>query len=143
MSEIRVSDDPAQLDVDLVYGFLSREAYWSRGIDRATFDRSVRHSLCFGAYTGGRQVGFARVITDRATFAYLCDVFVVPAARGRGVARALLATIAAHEELQGLRRFALVTRDAHGVYERAGFSALAHPQRWMERLFADVHGAAR
>lgn len=142
MSELEVSDDHARLDLDRVFRFLSEDAHWSRGIGRATVERSVRNSLCFGAYRGGAQVGFARVVSDRATFAYLCDVFVLPQERRRGVARALLEAIVRHPDLQGLRRFALVTRDARGLYEQHGFSNIAHPERWMERYVPGLHGAA-
>jgi GNAT superfamily N-acetyltransferase len=133
-ADIVVSDDPARLDRDAIHRFLSQEAYWSRGIDRATVERSIAHSLCFGAYAADAQIGFARVITDRATFAYLCDVFVLAAWRGHGVAARMLAAIDAHPSLQRLRRFLLFTTDAHGLYRRFGFTPLATPERGMERL---------
>lgn len=138
---IEVSDDPARIDRKLVHRWLSQESYWARGIDQATLDRALDHSLCFGAYAEGRQVGFARVITDRATFGYIGDVFVLSEWRGRGVARALMQAIDAHPELQRLRRMALVTRDAHGLYARHGFKPLASPARWMERHDPDVYAA--
>jgi GNAT superfamily N-acetyltransferase len=123
-----------------VHAFLSEQAYWSRGIDRARVDRAIDGSLCFSAlHASTGQIGFGRVISDGATFAYLCDVYVLPAWRGRGVARALLAAIDAHPQLQGLRRFLLFTSDAHGLYARAGFTPLQHPERGMERLRADLY----
>jgi 5'-phosphate synthase pdxT subunit len=133
-----ISDDPARLDLDVVHGFL-RECYWARGIPRALVERSVRGSRCFGVYHGGEQVGFARVITDAATFAYLADVFILPAHRGRGLAKRLLARIKSHPELQGLRRWLLGTRDAHGLYRQFGFAPPSDPSLWMEIHDRDVY----
>jgi GNAT superfamily N-acetyltransferase len=127
-----ISTDPARIDRDLVHRFLSEEAYWARGIPRAVVDRSIENSLCFGLYRGTEQVGFARVVTDRAAIAYLGDVFIVPGHRGRGLGTWLVETVLAHPDLQGLRRFMLGTADAHSLYERFGFRALAQPQRMME-----------
>lgn len=141
-SEIEISSDDARLDLGVVHRFLAHESHWARGIERATVERSVRNSLCFGAYRDGAQIGFARVVTDRATFAYVCDVFVLRAARGQGVGRLLVAAIMKHPDLQGLRRMALTSRDARALYERLGFSALANPDRWMERHFPAVYGVA-
>jgi GNAT superfamily N-acetyltransferase len=121
-----------------VHAFLTR-SYWAQGVPREVVLRSVRHSLCFGAYDGGRQVAFARVITDRATFAYLADVFVVESHRGRGIARRLMSVIRAHPDLQGLRRWSLATRDAHGLYRQFGFTPLASPGLWMELHDPDVY----
>jgi GNAT superfamily N-acetyltransferase len=130
---MRISSDPADIDFALVHAFLSREAYWCRGVPAATLRKAIANSLCFSAFAGdGTQVGFARVVTDRATFAYLCDVFVVPAARGAGVGKALMDAVVAHPDLQGLRRFSLATADAHGLYARYGFTALADASRFME-----------
>jgi GNAT superfamily N-acetyltransferase len=139
---IDVSTDPARLDLDLIHGFLA-ESYWAKGIPRATLERALRGSLCFGAFEGGRQVGFARAITDFATFAYVADVFVVPEARGRGVGKALIGSMRAHPELQGLRRWVLVTRDAHGLYAQHGFTGLAAPERLMESVDLDVYARQR
>jgi GNAT superfamily N-acetyltransferase len=139
VTPIEVSSDPARIDRAAVHAFLSAESTWARGIDRARVERALDASLCFGAFADGAQIGFARVITDSATFAYLCDVFVLPAWRGRGVARALLAAIDGHPQLQGLRRFLLFTSDAHGLYGRFGFTPLAHPERGMERLRTDLY----
>src|SRR5688572_28666592 len=111
---MRISTDPSDIDFAVVHDFLSREAYWCRGVPAATLRKAIAHSLCFCALDdAGAQVGFARVVTDRATFAYLCDVFVVTAARGGGVGKALIAAVLAHPDLQGLRRFSLATADAH------------------------------
>lgn len=136
-----ISEGAARLDLDVIHGFL-RESYWSPGIPRAVVERAIAGSLCFGVHLGEAQVGFARVITDRATFAYLADVFVLPEHRGRGLSKRLLAHVASHPDLQGLRRFALVTRDGHGLYARFGFKALAQPDRWMEIVDPDVYQRA-
>ena len=121
MHGYEISTDPARLDLDVIHGFL-REAYWSPGVSRAVVERSIEHSIPFGLYApGGAQVGFARVISDRAVFAYLGDVFVLPEHRGHGLGVWLVQTILEHPELQGLRRFHLATADAHGLYERFGF----------------------
>jgi GNAT superfamily N-acetyltransferase len=130
---IVVSTDVSRFDLDRVHAWLSREAYWCKGLPRSVFDRSIRHSLCFGAFTAvGEQAGFARVITDQATFAYLTDVFVFPAFRGQGISKAMMEAVAEHPALQGLRRFMLATTDAAALYARYGFRPLAEPQRLME-----------
>jgi len=134
----RVSTDPAALDLAVVHGFLT-ECYWARGIPRETVARSLDHSLPFGLYRVDRQIGFARVITDYATFAYVGDVFVLDAYRGQGLARWLMECVASHPDLQGLRRWLLATRDAHGLYKHAGYTPLARPEMWMERWFPDVY----
>ena len=143
MDMLRISTDRDELDVDLVHRFLSGEAYWSRGIPRETVERAIAGSLCFAGYLDGAgQVAFARVVTDGATFGYLADVFVLPAYRGRGFSRELVAAIAAHPQLQGLRRFMLATSDAHGLYAKFGFAAPAHPQTLMEVLRPHIYQAA-
>ena len=134
-----ISTDRGRLDVAVIHDFL-RSSYWAQGISRAVVERSIQHSLCFGAFLGGQQVGFARVITDFAAFAYLADVFVVPEHRGRGVAKMLLRAIVEHPELQGLRRVLLATRDAHGLYAQFGFQPLAHPEDFMTIHRPDVYG---
>ena len=131
-----ITTDPARLDRDLVHAFLT-SSYWAAGVPRDVVERSIEHSIVFGVYRGAVQVGFARVVTDRATFAYLADVFVLPEHRGLGVAGWLVATVLRHPELQGLRRWMLATADAHGLYEHHGFAALADPSRFMERRTAD------
>jgi GNAT superfamily N-acetyltransferase len=140
---MRLSFDPADLDLDLIHAFLSG-AYWSPGIPRDTVARAIRHSLCVAALApdeAGRdeQIGFARVVSDRATFAYLADVFVLPAHRGRGVARAMLAALQAHPELQGLRRWALFTRDMQPLYAGLGWTPYPTPERLMVREDAEVY----
>jgi GNAT superfamily N-acetyltransferase len=136
-----ISTDPARLDLDVVHGFL-RTAYWCEGVPRGVVERAVRHSFNFGLYDGDGQVGYARVVTDRATFGYLMDVFVLPAHRGRGLARWLVTTILAHPDLQGFRRWMLGTVDAHRLYEGAGFRPCAHPERLMEIVAPNPYGAA-
>lgn len=126
-----VTTQLAGADRDIVYRFLSEEAYWSIGLPRDVFERAVDNSISFVAHDANELAGYARVVTDKATFAWLCDVFVLPLHRGSGVARALMDAVMAHPELQGLRNFMLATRDAHGLYEKYGFTPLAEPARWM------------
>jgi GNAT superfamily N-acetyltransferase len=137
---VTVTTDRARLDVETIHRFLAG-SYWAAGISRELVERAIEHSLCFGALEGDRQVGFARVITDRATFAYVSDVFVLESHRGRGVGKQLMAAIVAHPELQGLRRWALFTRDAHGLYRQYGFGEPRHPDRLMERFDDCPYGA--
>jgi N-acetylglutamate synthase-like GNAT family acetyltransferase len=134
LGEFTISCDPERLDLDVVHGFLAGESYWSRGIARDRLERAIRNSLCFGLYDRDSQVGFARVITDRATFAYLCDVFVLESHRGRGLGQWLLETMRTHPDLAGLRRWALLTRDAHPFYERLGWNRPALPEMYMEMV---------
>lgn len=138
MSACFVTTDPAKIDTEIVYGFLS-QSYWAKGIPREVLERAVANSLCFSLFEGDGQVGFARVATDRATFAYLADVFVLPTHRGRGLSKLLMETIVAHPDLQGLRRWVLVTRDAHGLYARYGFAPLAKVDGYMERWDPEVY----
>lgn len=134
-----ISTDPARLDRDFIHRFLA-SSYWAQGIPRALVDKAIDHSLNFGLYDAeGRQIGFARLITDRATFAYLADVFVDEAERGRGLGKALMAAVTAHPDLQGLRRHLLATRDAHGLYAQFGFRPLTWPDRLMEILDLEVY----
>ena len=128
---IVVTTDRSRLALDVIHGFLT-SSYWAKGIPRETVARSMEHSLCFGAFDEERQVGFARVVSDRTTFAYICDVFALESHRGHGVGKSLMAAIMSHPELQGLRRWTLFTRDAHGLYRQFGFGAAAHPERLME-----------
>lgn len=130
LSDYEISTDPQRLDVDVIHSFLS-SSYWAKNIPRELVERSIRHSLCFGIFHKGKQIGFARVISDFATFAYLADVFVVPEHRGKGVSKQLMETILEHRDLQGLRRFMLATLDAHGLYAQFGFEALDHPERYV------------
>ncbi|GAA4356203.1 GNAT family N-acetyltransferase [Hymenobacter saemangeumensis] len=129
-----LSTDPARLDVAAIHRFLSEDSYWCQHIPRATVERAIAHSLNFGLYApDGQQAGFARVVSDRATFAWLCDVFVLPAYRGQGLSKWLVQQVLAHPELQGLRRHLLATLDAHGLYLQHGYTPLAQPERWLER----------
>jgi N-acetylglutamate synthase-like GNAT family acetyltransferase len=132
--EYRISTDPQLLDLEVVHGFLSNESYWAQGRSLETIKRSIEHSLAFGVYEGERQIGFCRVITDYATLAWLADVFILEAYRGRGLSVWLVETVLAHPELQGLKRWLLATKDAHGLYAKYGFEPLADPERWMTLL---------
>jgi GNAT superfamily N-acetyltransferase len=135
---VLIDTDKRRLDLDVIHDFLST-SYWSPGIPRDTVQHAIDNSLCFGAYVDGRQVGFARVITDRATFAYVADVFVTPPFRGRGLSKKLMDAIVAHPGLQGLRRWMLATRDAHRLYSRYGFTSLASADQFMELYNPNVY----
>lgn len=127
-----ISTDKARLDVTMIHEFLSQESYWAKGISRVRLERSIHNSLTFGIYHGEAQIGFAKVVTDYATFAYVGDVFVLPPYRGRGLSVWLMEVIVAHPELQGLRRWLLTSKDAQGLYRKAGFNALTDTGRWMQ-----------
>jgi GNAT superfamily N-acetyltransferase len=139
---LRLSTDAAEMDVDAIHAYLSGESYWAAGIPRDVVERAVRNSLCFGIFDGGAQVAFARVITDRATFAYLADVYVLQPYRGRGLGKWMMEAILAHPELRGLRRWMLFTKDAHGLYAQFGFTPVTHPERCMERTTPNAYAAA-
>ena len=139
MPELRITTDRAELDVALIHRFLSQESTWAKGIPLATVQRSLETSLCFGGFLGRKQVAFARVISDYATFANLVDVFVLPAHRGKGHSKAMMRAVLAHPDLQGLRRFTLATFDAHGLYRQFGFTEPANPQSFMERYFPGIY----
>jgi len=142
-----ISDERALLDVDAIHAFL-RACYWSPGIHRSRVERAIENSLCFGVYdiskqrprsseshgVGLLQVGFARVVSDFSSFAYLCDVYIEESHRGRGLSKWLMETIISHPDLEGLRRFCLMTRDAHGLYEQFGFRPMPDPARYLERV---------
>jgi GNAT superfamily N-acetyltransferase len=130
--EFRISTDPSDFDIPAIHAYLT-SSYWAAGISATLVRRSIEHSLCFGVLAGDAQIGFARVITDRATFAYIGDVYILPAYQGHGLGKWLMTAIVGHPELQGLRRWSLVTRDAHGLYEQFGFRSLIAPQGYMER----------
>ena len=138
-SSIEITTELSRIDLVRVHEWLARKSYWAGQMPRAVFDRAVRGSLCFGAIEKDATIGFARVISDRATFAYVSDVFVDPARRGAGIGKAIMAAVVAHPELQDLRLWVLVTADAHGLYARHGFKALAAPQRFMERRDPEVY----
>lgn len=133
-----VSTDAARLDVDAVHAYVAR-SYWAADIPRETLVRAMANSLCFGMHHGDAQVGFARMVTDRATFAYLADVYVLEAHRGRGLGKWLVGCVKSHPDLQGLRRSMLATRDAHGLYRQFGYAPLAHPERLMEIVRPDLY----
>ncbi|CAN5148121.1 GNAT family N-acetyltransferase [soil metagenome] len=129
-----VSDDPGHLDLGLIHRWLSDESYWAAGVPEAVMRRAVENSLNFGVYDGDpgqRQAAYARVVTDRATFGWLCDLFVLPDHRGKGLARLLMDSVMRHPELLGLRNFMLATRDAHGIYARSGFERIESSGRYM------------
>ena len=137
-----ISTDQDRLDVDVVFRFLSEDSYWSPGIPRDVVERSINNSLCFGVYHGEAQVGFARIVTDKATFALVADVFIVEAHRGKGLSKWLLHEVMEHPDLQGLRRLLLLTSDAHSLYAQFGFTEIGNPWRFMEVLHPDVYGRA-
>jgi GNAT superfamily N-acetyltransferase len=136
--EIEISTERARMDVDAIREFLAR-SYWAEKIPREVVAAAIENSLCFGAFDRVRQIGFTRVVTDYATFAYVADVYVLEEYRGRGISKMLMAAMRAHPGLQGLRRWHLATRDAHGLYRQFGFSALADPGRHMELVDAEVY----
>jgi GNAT superfamily N-acetyltransferase len=140
--DFELSTDPSRLDRALIHRFLSEQSYWATGVPRAVVDRSIEHSVCFGVYHAGAQAAFARVVTDRATFAYLADVFVLPEYRADGLGQWMISIVVRHPELQGLRRFLLATKDAHGLYARFGFVPLAKPTRFLERFDPDVYAGS-
>lgn len=138
----RISDQTCDMDIDAIHGFLS-QSYWAAGISRSLVKRALDNSLCFGIFDGeGKQVAFARAITDCATFAYLSDVFVVETHRGQGLAKWLLQTMASHPSLQGLRRTMLATEDAHGLYRRFGFTPIQKPDMFMQQWNPDVYASS-
>ena len=139
--EYVVTTDRGRLDLELIYQFLTH-SYWAEGIPREIVVRSVENSLCFGVFKGNQQVGFARIVSDFATYAYLGDVFILPEHRGHGLAKFLMRCIVEHPRLQGLRRWSLATRDAHSLYAQFGFRALAHPESYMERYNREVYRKA-
>ena len=128
-----ITTDADKVDIDVVHQYLSEQSYWAKGIPREIVARSVQRSICFSVLHEGALIGFARVVSDHATVAYLGDVFVLPAHRGRGLSTWLMECVIAHPDLQGLRRWMLATADAHGLYAKFGFTALKAPERWMEK----------
>lgn len=147
--QTHVTSNLSEMDVDLVYDFISN-SYWSKGIPRAIFDKAIENSLCFGLMQDAKgcqatkqsrttQIGFARMITDRSSFAYLADVFIVEEYRGRGLSAVLLNAVFTHSDMQGLRRIILATKDAHGVYEKYGFTSLDDPARLMHKHTPDIY----
>jgi predicted GNAT family acetyltransferase len=141
-SGYEISTDQTKLNLDVIHRYLTEESYWSRGIGRGIVERAVANSLCFGLYCGAEQVGLARVVTDKASFALIADVFVLEGHRGKGLSKCLMQSIMQHPELQGLRRHLLLTSDAHSLYSQFGFQPLGAPARFMEILKADIYQAA-
>jgi GNAT superfamily N-acetyltransferase len=137
--EFTISTDKARLDIPLIHQFLSTQSYWAVGIPYETVQKSVENALCFGVYAGKTQVGFARVITDFATTAYIGDVFILPDYRKNGLSKWLVETMTSHPDLQGFRRWILATADAHTLYEKYGFVVVQHPERWMEKHNPNVY----
>ena len=134
-----ISTDPAKLDLDAIHAYLSRKSYWAEGISRRRLHTALEHSLPFGMYHNGHQVGFARAISDFSTFAYLADVYIDDDYRGRGLSKLLLEAVLAHPRLKRLRRWMLGTRDAHGLYAQLGFIPLEEPVRWMELADSETY----
>jgi GNAT superfamily N-acetyltransferase len=134
-----VSTDREKLDRDAIHRFLA-ESYWARGIPRDVVDRSIENSVCFGLYAEEKMIGFARVISDAATFGYLSDVFVLPSHRGRGLATWFMEVVMGHPDFRGIRRWMLATADAHGLYRKVGFTQLSKPERIMEKLLPEAYG---
>ena len=139
MNHITINTDKKQLDVNYIHAFLSNESYWSKHIPPDVVLRAIEGSICFGVYDGTQQIGFARIITDHATFAYLADVFIDAAYRGKGVSKQLMRYIMDHESLKGLRSIMLATLDAHGLYEQFGFKPLKEPGRYMSIKFFESY----
>lgn len=141
-AQLRISTNRDELDLALIHDFLSREAYWSQGIPLAVVQRAIENSLCFGGYLKGKQVAFARVVSDYATFGYLADVFVIESCRGLGYAKAMVGAVMDEPRLQGLRRIMLMTRDAHPLYTGFGFTPLSKPGNAMEINRRDIYTTA-
>ena len=137
--EFTIDTDKERLDVDSIQSFLKNDSYWAQSRTREQTEAAIANSICFELYHVERQIGFARVVSDRATIAYVGDVYVIDEFRGQGLSKWLMETVIAHPELQGLRRWVLATRDAHGLYEKYGFHELVHPERWMERPAPDAY----
>ena len=134
-----ISTARSRLDLDAIHKFLSEDSYWAQNRPREKTRTAIENSLCFGVYDGERQIGFGRVVSDHATFAYVGDIYILEEYRGRGLSKWLMRTIVDHPDLQGLRRWVLATRDAHGLYSQFEFAPLRHPDRWMEKTAPDAY----
>lgn len=134
-----ISEDKDLLDINVIHRYLSEESYWAKNIPVEVLQKSLDNALCFGVYFQGHQIGFARLVTDKSTFAYLADVFILEAHRNKGLSKRLMETIMAHPELQGLRRWMLATRDAHRLYAQYGWEPLSHPERLMQIVHPDIY----
>jgi N-acetylglutamate synthase-like GNAT family acetyltransferase len=130
--DFQISTDKDLLDLNMIHTYLDQDSYWAKGIPLDRLKRAIENSICFGVYHNKSQIGFARVTTDKATFAYIADVFILPDHRGNGLSKWLMQTIVDHPELQGLRRWSLATADAQGLYKQFGFTEISRPERWME-----------
>lgn len=139
LDEYEISTDAHRLKLEVIHRFLAEDSYWSPGIPRSIVERAIANSLCFGVYHRAAQVGFARVITDKSTFALLADLFILEAHRGKGLSKWLMRCVVEHEDLQGLRRLLLLTSDAHGLYRQFGFKELGNPSRFMEVVRQDIY----
>lgn len=139
MSSFQISTDRSELNVPMIYRFLSEQSTWAVGISRPVVDRAIENSLCFGGYVDGRQVAFARVVSDYATFGNLVDMFVLPEFRGRGYSKLIMQAVMSHPSLKGLRRFTLATGDAHELYAQFGFGPPQRPETLMERYFPNIY----
>ena len=137
--EFRISSDKSELQFDVIQRYLVEDSYWAKGRSEEQTRTAIENSLCFGLYLADKQIGFARVVSDQATFAYVGDVFVLPEHCGQGLGKWIMETIVAHPDLQGLRRWILATKDAHRLYEQFGFTELKHPERWMELAAPDAY----
>jgi GNAT superfamily N-acetyltransferase len=137
--EFQINTDKTRLDLDVIHTFLAEESYWAQTRTLEQTRTAIGNSICFGVYDGERQVGFARVVSDCTTFAYIGDVFIIDEYRGRGLSKWLMETIVSHPDLQNLRRWVLATRDAHGLYKQFEFDQLRHPNRWMEKTAPDAY----
>ena len=137
--EFTISTDPNRLQIEAIYKFLSEESYWAQNRTKEQTETAIKNSLPFGVYKGENQIGFARVVTDYATFAYLGDVYILEEFRGQGLSKWLMETITGHPELQGFRRWVLATKDAHTLYEKYGFTPLKYPERWMEKAAPNAY----
>jgi GNAT superfamily N-acetyltransferase len=137
--EFTISTEKQRLNLDVIHKFLSEDSYWARERSIEQTKTAIENSICFGLYDGDRQIGFARVVSDKATFAYIGDVFVLNEYRGRGLSKWLMQVIVDHPELQGLRRWVLATKDAHGLYEQFEFAQLRYPERWMEKTAPNAY----
>jgi N-acetylglutamate synthase-like GNAT family acetyltransferase len=133
-----ISTEKEKMDIDVIHSFLTR-SYWAKGIPKEIIKKSVEGSICFGVFENDKQVGFARMVTDKATFAYLADVFIIEEYRGLGLSKWLMEVIMSHPDLQGLRRIMLATRDAHGLYKKFGFTPLINVDRWMQIHNPDIY----
>ncbi|MEZ5308956.1 MAG: GNAT family N-acetyltransferase [Pyrinomonadaceae bacterium] len=139
LGALEISTDRSRLQLSVIQNFLNNDSYWAKNRTGEQTEIAIKNSLCFGVYSADKQIGFARVVSDRSTFAYVGDVFVLPEFQGHGLGKWLMETILAHPELQNLRRWILATFDAHKLYEQYGFHELVHPERWMELPAKDAY----